>query len=44
MAETVEQYIIRNDANESNQKQISSTFDPLFHKSPKYDIYGKLVS
>lgn len=44
MAETVEQNFIKNDTMESNQKQISSTFDPLYHKAPKYDIYGKLVS
>ena len=30
--------------NEMSQKNLISNFDPLYHKAPKYDIYGHLVN
>jgi hypothetical protein len=31
------------DNNDFYQKQVNSNFDPVYHKAPKYDIYGNLV-
>lgn len=34
---------VKSHNNDTYQKQINSNFDPLYHKAPKYDIYGNLV-
>jgi hypothetical protein len=33
----------RPDNNDIYPKAVNSNFDPLYHKVPKYDIYGNLV-
>ena len=42
MTETQDQ--MRIDQKDQSNKQGGGTFDPLFHKAPKFDIYGNLVN
>lgn len=49
MSETLEQNFNKNNNfddnnNHSSPKQVNPNFDPVYHKAPKYDMYGNLVT